>query len=147
MKLTRKEEELLALLKSNARMSVTDMAAQLGISRSTIQGRLERLEASGVIEGYTLTLSSEYEGAGIQAYVSVVVQPQFTERSLAAMKAIDGVMEILSVSGPFDFIVLLSGKSINEIDIAIDGLLAVQGIERTTSSVVLSRKFKRNSSL
>ncbi|MGI9464738.1 MAG: Lrp/AsnC family transcriptional regulator, partial [Aestuariivirgaceae bacterium] len=57
--LTRKDEELIALLKLNARESVASLARKLGLSRTTVQDRLKRLEEQRVIEGYSVKLSEQ----------------------------------------------------------------------------------------
>jgi len=65
MRLTHKDQQLLGALRANARASTTDIAKTLGISRSTVQKRLERLEANGVIAGYTVQLASQYLDAPV----------------------------------------------------------------------------------
>ena len=59
--LTAKDQELLALLQSNARMPVAELARKLGLSRTTVQDRLRRLEGQCVIAGYGLRLSRPAE--------------------------------------------------------------------------------------
>lgn len=51
-----RDQKLLALLRRNARTSVTELAKALHVSRSTIQNRIARLETSGVIRGYSVIL-------------------------------------------------------------------------------------------
>ncbi|MGO9756089.1 MAG: winged helix-turn-helix transcriptional regulator, partial [Roseiarcus sp.] len=57
------EELLLALLRENARASVASLARRLGVPRTTVQSRIERLERRGVIAGYTVRTSESHERA------------------------------------------------------------------------------------
>ena len=56
MRVTYKDQQLLAVMRGNARASTTELAQILAVSRSTVQKRLERLENEGVIAGYTCLL-------------------------------------------------------------------------------------------
>lgn len=53
------DQNLLTLLRENARRPVADLARRLGLARTTVQARIERLESSGVISGYTLRTSAQ----------------------------------------------------------------------------------------
>ena len=61
MKLTDTDQQLLSLLRENARASTAQIARRLGLSRTTVQSRIERLEREGVISGYTVRVHEEYE--------------------------------------------------------------------------------------
>jgi len=61
MQITDKDRELLAVLSENARMPTATIARRLGLSRTTVQARIERLEREGIIAGYGVRLSESYE--------------------------------------------------------------------------------------
>jgi len=143
MRLTFKDQQLLGALRSNARASTTDIAKNLGVSRSTVQKRLERLENEGVIAGYTVQLSSQYLDAEIKAHVMITVEPRATDAIIKEMEKLDPVRAIYSVSGPYDLIVEVAAMSVTALDGVIDMLIAIDGVERTVSSVILSTRLKR----
>ncbi|WP_371397804.1 Lrp/AsnC family transcriptional regulator [Fretibacter rubidus] len=143
MRLTFKDQQLLGALRGNARATTTDLAKTLGVSRSTLQKRLERLETEGVIAGYTVQLTSEYLDQEIKAHVTITVEPRATDAIIKAMKALDSVRSIYSVSGPYDLIVEVAAMSVTELDRVIDTIIAIEGVERTVSSVILSTRLKR----
>jgi len=143
IRVTFKDQQLLALLRGKARASTTELAQILGVSRSTVQKRLERLESEGVIAGYTVLLSSEYLDQEIKAHVMVTVSPHRTNDIIAAMEKLDAVRAIYSVSGPYDLIVEVAALSVKELDTVIDSIIAIDGVERTVSSVILSTRLKR----
>lgn len=143
MRVTHKDQQLLGVLRGNARASTTDLAKLLGVSRSTVQKRLERLQSEGVIAGYTVQLSSKYLDQEIKAHVMITVSPAMTVDIISQMKRLDGVRAIYSVSGPHDLIAEVAALSVNELDQIIDEIIAIDGVERTVSSVILSTRLKR----
>ena len=143
MRLTYKDQQLLGALRTNARASTTDIAKSLGVSRSTVQKRLERLESQGVIAGYTVQLSSQFLDQEIKAHVMITVQPRATDAIIAEMQKHDAVRAVYSVSGPYDLIVEVAALSVTELDRIIDTIIAIEGVERTVSSVILSTRLKR----
>ncbi|MGV8944510.1 winged helix-turn-helix transcriptional regulator, partial [Thermomonas sp.] len=66
MRISTPDELLLSLLRENARASTAEIARRLGLSRTTVQNRIERLERQGVISGYTVRVNDEYERSRIR---------------------------------------------------------------------------------
>jgi DNA-binding Lrp family transcriptional regulator len=143
MRVTFKDQQLLSVMRGNARASTTELAQILGVSRSTVQKRLERLETEGVIAGYTVQLSSAYLDQEIKAHVMITVSPAMTADIINAMGKFDGVRAIYSVSGPHDLIAEVAAMTVTELDKIIDDIIEIQGVERTVSSVILSTRLKR----
>jgi len=134
---------LLSLLRENARASTAELARRLGVSRTTVQSRIERLERRGVIAGYGVRLSPEYEQTLVRAHVLVTVTPKLADRVVASLRAITSVRTVHSVSGNFDMIVIVESPSIGDLDGLIDRIGALEGVERTLSSIILSTRIDR----
>ena len=143
IRVTFKDQQLLAVMRGNARASTTELAQILEVSRSTVQKRLERLENEGVIAGYTVQLSSEYLDQEIKAHVMITVSPRMTADIIKDMEKLDGVRAIYSVSGPHDLIAEVAAMSVTDLDNMLDEIIAIDGVERTVSSVILSTRLKR----
>jgi DNA-binding Lrp family transcriptional regulator len=143
MTVSDKDRALLALLSENARMPVTELARKLGLSRTTVQARIERLEADGVIAGYGLRLSDAYRSGLVRAHVLITIAPKSLPAVTAALAAISEVTTLHSVSGTFDLIAILAAPSIADLDSLIDRIGAIDGVERTLSSIILSTRISR----
>lgn len=137
------DRRLVESLRENARAPVAELARTLGLSRTTVQSRLERLERSGVITGYTVRLSDAHERGQIHAYIMMTVTPKNAPAVVAAVRRLPQVRRLQSVSGPFDMIAAAVAPAVADMDALIDALGALDGVERTTSSVVLSTKVDR----
>ncbi|WP_411288832.1 Lrp/AsnC family transcriptional regulator [Phenylobacterium sp.] len=134
---------LLARLRDNARAPVAELARALGLSRTTVQSRLAKLERTGVIAGYAVRLSETREAALIHAFVMLTVEPKQAAAVTAALRRMPGVRRLQSVSGPSDMIATVEAPSVSDMDTVIDEIGALRGVERTNSSIVLSTKFNR----
>ncbi|HWJ88812.1 MAG TPA: Lrp/AsnC family transcriptional regulator [Pelagibacterium sp.] len=134
---------LLSLLRENARMPVAEIARRLGVSRSTAQSRLERLERNGTITGYAVKLSGDYLASHIRAHLMVTVSPKLITQVVKALEAVMEVRTVHSISGSFDMIVIVEAPSVAELDAVIDRIGALEGVERTMSSIVLSTRIER----
>jgi len=137
------DARLIDALRENARAPVAALARTLGLSRTTVQSRLERLERSGVIAGYTVRLSDAHQRGRIHAYVMMTVAHRHAAAVAAAIRRLPAVRALQSVSGPFDLIAQAFAPTVAEMDALIDALGALEGVERTTSSIVLSTKIDR----
>ncbi len=137
------DEALLRLLRANARMPAAEIARALDLSRTTVQSRIERLERNGVIEGYTVRLGDSARRGWLRAHVLITVLPKLAARAEAGLRRIPQVTALHSVSGQHDLIALVEAASVEQMDDVIDEIGALDGIERTMSSIILSTRFVR----
>ena len=137
------DRALLALLRENARAPTAELARRLGISRTTVQSRLQRLERRRAVVGYTVVVPDEAEAALVRAHVLITLAPRQTAAIDAALRRIPEVRVLHSVSGPFDLIAIVAAGSIGELDALIDRIGALDGVERTTSAIVLATRIQR----
>jgi DNA-binding Lrp family transcriptional regulator len=137
------DRRLLALLQANAREPAASLARKLGLSRSTVQSRIERLERSGVIAGYGVRVRDEGDPTALRAYVAIAVKPKFAEQVVRALRKLPEIESLSAVSGDFDLMARLVAETAPRLDALLDEIGAIDGIERTTTSVVLSVHFER----
>ena len=138
-----KDRELLAILSENAREQTATIARKLGLSRTTVQAKIDRLERDGVIAGYGVKLSDAYESGMVKAHVLITIAPKTLARITTELHAISAVRTLHSVSGSFDLIAVVEAASIAELDHLIDKIGAIDGVERTLSSIILSTRIRR----
>ena len=137
------DRALIGLLRENARASTAELARRLGVSRTTVQSRLERLEKSGVISGYSVKLSPDYEKNLVRAHILVTALPKLAASVVAVLRRIPEVRTLHSVSGSFDMIIIVEAPAVRDLDTLIDRIGALEGVERTLSSIILSTRIDR----
>ncbi|HTN32476.1 MAG TPA: Lrp/AsnC family transcriptional regulator [Marinobacter sp.] len=141
--INKQDQKLLMLLRQNARVSVTELAKDLHLSRSTVQNRIARLEASGVIKGYSVLLGGVYSANQVEAHVSIKVRQKLTARTNSSLEKISQVSQLYAVSGEYDLIAIVEAQSLEELSAVLDDIGNLEGVERTNSAVVLETRFRR----
>ena len=141
--MTGRDDELLGLLKLNAREPVAQLARKLGVSRTTVQDRLKRLEEQGVIAGYSVKLGAVASAAGISAIVTVYVEPRQAALVAKAIAAVPQVETLYTVSGKFDLVAFVKAPTSEDMDKLLDRFSDIKGVTDIETAVILSTKVDR----
>jgi DNA-binding Lrp family transcriptional regulator len=132
------DRQLLSLLRDNARASVAAMAKTLGVARGTVQNRLARLEADGVIQGYTVRLKLADEDRRIRALMTVAVEGNRTDEVLRALRGDPAVRALHTTNGRWDIVAELQTDSLEAVDRVLGRIRQIDGISNTETSLLLS---------
>lgn len=137
------DRNILSQLSQDARVSVAVLARRLKVARSTVQARLERLEGSGAIAGYTLRLGEAARATRIRATVLIAIEPRSLPGILSRLKVMPQVERIHSTSGRVDLLVQLACASTTELDETLDRIGLAEGVRSSESLIHLSTKLDR----
>ena len=137
------DRRLLALLRENSRLPVSQLATLLDIPRAQVYARIERLEAQGVIEGYTVRLGEAFSKTRMRAHVMVKTLPRQGQEAEAALGRIAEVSAIYAISGQYDIIAMVEAADSVAMNELLDRIGTLDGVERTTTSVILAAKLER----
>ncbi|MGH9170125.1 MAG: Lrp/AsnC family transcriptional regulator [Acidimicrobiales bacterium] len=132
------DRQILEVLSSDGRASVREIAERVRIGRATAYSRLERLQSSGVIRGYSVVVDPRRAGAGLAAYVYVKID-QHGWRAVGQIVArLPGVEHVSLVSGEFDLLVLVRVHDPSDLrDVVLEQLHAIDGVTATQTTFVL----------
>jgi DNA-binding Lrp family transcriptional regulator len=142
MTTTDEDRKLLALLRADARESTASIARKLGLSRTTVQERIARLERTGAIAGYTLR-EPDGRTSALSALVLLNVDAKTSEKVVRELKAMPAVSALRAVSGVFDYVATVEADTTAALGRELDRIGQLDGIERTQTLVVLSTRFER----
>jgi DNA-binding Lrp family transcriptional regulator len=137
------DRNILGLLGADARMSVATLARRLKVARSTIQARLERLETTGIIAGYTLRLGEAAREGRLRASVLLTIEPRSQAAVLTRLKSISEVEKVFTTSGRFDFLLQVACPNTSVLDQVLDQIGAMTGVRASESLIHLSTKIDR----
>ena len=143
MKLDETDRRLLAMLREDARRHVSALAEALGVSRATVYGRIARLEEERVITGYTVRVGAEHHRRMIRAHMMIKVQPKLTREVERALAAHPELTTLHAISGEYDLIAEIEAADPEALNELIDRIGMLDGIARTTSSIILATKTQR----
>lgn len=134
---------LINALRANARASVTRLARDLGLARTTVQARLDRLERSGDIAGYTVRLGAAMEAGRIRATVLLQLDPRAGAGVMQRLRAMPQVERAVTSSGRFDLVLQVSAQSTARLDQLLDAIGALPGVKSSESLIHLSTRIDR----
>ena len=144
MQIDKLDHALLALLRETARMPVAGLARRLGLARTTVQARLDRLEETGTIAGYTVRVTDALR-APIRATALVSIEPRSAPTVLARLESLPGVRTVHTTSGRVDLIVGLEAATTEELDDTLDRIGEAKGVRSSESLIHLSTRIDRRS--
>ncbi len=137
------DKQLIATLAVNARTPISTLAATLGLARTTVQARIDRLERSGTIAGYTVRLTDTAMAGRIRATVLVQADTGKQASIIGRLKSMSHVEEAYTASGRFDLVLQIAASTTAELDDVLDQIGALDGVKSSESLIRLTTKIDR----
>jgi Lrp/AsnC family leucine-responsive transcriptional regulator len=132
------DNQLVALLRRDARLTMADLGRQVGLSRTATLARVRRLEEAGVIRGYHAEVELAASDDHV-ARVGIVVQTSDPAGYVRRLLALRGVTEAETIAGEYDLLVRVSAATSGELDEILDRITSWRETVRTTTFMVLKR--------
>jgi DNA-binding Lrp family transcriptional regulator len=130
---------ILSSLRAAPRAGYLELSRTLQVSRATIQARLERLEADGVVTGYGPEIELAAAGFPVLAFATLEIAQGRLDEVTEAMRAIPSVVEAYATTGPGDVFCRLAASSHEDLQRVLIEVSQIPGVARSTSVVALSR--------
>ncbi len=137
------DRNIIGLLSADARMSVATLARRMKVARSTVQARLERLETTGVIAGYTLKLGEAARQGRLRASVLLTIEPRAQAAIITRLKSIAEIEKVFTTSGRYDLLLQIAAPSTQVLDQVLDQIGALTGVKSSESLIHLSTRLDR----
>ncbi|MDP3821894.1 MAG: Lrp/AsnC family transcriptional regulator [Burkholderiales bacterium] len=132
------DQQLIALLRKDARVSVATLAHKLGVSRGTVSNRIRKLEDGHVIVGYTVQLRPDAQPNDISAWMGVQVEGNQTRQVIAALLGEPGVAALHDTNGRWDLLAELRAHSMADLSQVLERIRLLKGISSTETSIHLA---------
>jgi DNA-binding Lrp family transcriptional regulator len=138
------DRKILALLVANGRATYAEIGTRVGLSTPAVKRRVDRLTATGVIQGYTALVDPEALDGGTEAFVELHCRSRTDPEEIRSMVADQPeVVAAYTVTGDADALLHLRTRGIGELESVIERIRAHRNAERTNSQIVLSRLVHR----
>lgn len=131
------DQQLIGLLRNDARLSVAALAHKLKVSRGTVTNRITRLEDEGVIVGYTVRLRPDAQPNEIHAWTSIAVEGNESRAVIASLLGEPGVAELHDTNGRWDLLVGLRAANLTELSTVLERIRLIKGIQSSETSIHL----------
>ena len=142
-RLTDKDKQLLSLLQVNARESASALGRKLGVSRSTIQDRLSRLEDAGIIEGYAVRVNQARAMRSISCFAMIICDNKTYAGVMGRLRKFPQIQAVYAVNGEWDFIAHICAGTLEELNGVLTEVNMVPGVVKTNSHIVMETKVSR----
>ena len=137
------DQKILAALAADSSTSTSRLGRRFHVARSTVQARIEKLERSGVIAGYTVKLGQALTLKRIRATVLLQVEPRTTAGILQRLRAMPEVEIAHTTTGRIDVILQVAAETTAELDQVLDRVGGLTGVRSSESLIHLSTKIDR----
>jgi DNA-binding Lrp family transcriptional regulator len=132
------DHRLITLLRHNGRRSISDLAVELDAARATIRNRMERLEQSGEILGYTVILKSDAIGLPVRGIMMIEVEGHAADKVIRALGGFAEVSAIHTTNGRWDLVAELGAASLTDFDAVLRRIRLIPGITGSETSLLLA---------
>ena len=133
------DARLIGLLAAEPRVGVLEASRRLGVARGTVQARLDRLQARGVITGYGPDVDPAALGFGVTAFVTLEIRQAGGHDPVTAKLAlIAEVLEAHTITGPGDMLCRVVARDNTDLQRVIDAIVDVPGVVRAATVIALA---------
>ncbi|WP_434287226.1 Lrp/AsnC family transcriptional regulator [Celeribacter sp. SCSIO 80788] len=135
--LTDSDRAILSALRRNARLSITELAQDTGLSRSTARTRLDALVANGHIRRFTIETDVDVEGE-VRAITLVALQGKMSRQVIRTLTRIPGVSTVFATNGAWDLVVDIRTDSLVNFDRILREIREIPGVVNSESCLFLA---------
>jgi DNA-binding Lrp family transcriptional regulator len=132
------DQRLVTLLRHDARRSISELAATLGVGRATVRARIERLEAAGEILGYTVILRADALDLPVRGVMLIEIEGHAADRVIRALGGFAEVSTIHTTNGRWDLIIELAAASLTDFDAVLRRIRLIAGITNSETNLLLA---------
>jgi DNA-binding Lrp family transcriptional regulator len=137
------DRRILAALAGVTRPSVLELSRRLGVARGTVQARLDRLHAAGLVAGFGPYVDLKALGFTVLAFTTLEIAQGQEAAVLAALQSIPEVLEVHKTTGPGDLLCRIVARTNEHLHDVLESVLATPGITRTTTALALTSPVQR----
>ena len=137
----RMDIKLLNILKKNARTSVSNIAIDLQITRTTVRTRMRKLKETGEISGFTVITKSDVSPAPVRGLVMLQIEGTGAHTIRQKLLLLQQVYSVHTTNGKWDMIIDLGTQSLAELDEILSKIRKFSGVKGSETSLLLSTKY------
>jgi len=139
----KKDHGLISALRENARVSLSDLAHRLGVSRTTVRSRIERLQQRGDILGFTVVLKDDAIHDPVRGIMMIGIEGRGTDRIVRQLTGLPELRAVHSTNGRWDVIAEIGTNSLEDFDSTLAQIRRMDGVTSSETSLLLSTRKAR----
>lgn len=132
------DRQLLAALRTDGRASISKLAGLLKVSRGTVQNRIDRLTADGVIAGFTIRVSAAEDPHAVRAVTLIEITGQKTVSLIRTLRGIPEIRALHTTNGAWDLVAEIQTENLGEFDRVLRHIRSLDGVSKSETSLLLT---------
>jgi DNA-binding Lrp family transcriptional regulator len=132
------DREIIGHLRVDGRAPVAKIAAALGVTRATVQKRLDRLIETGTLMGFTARVREDYDATTIRAVMMIEVTGKSTTQVIRRLRGLTEIKALHTTNGSWDLVAEISTVSLSDFDRVLREVRTIEGVENSETSLLLS---------
>lgn len=132
------DQRLIAALRRNGRASLSELALDLAVTRTTVRARIARMEQTGDIIGYTVQTRADVATHPVRGLMMLEIEGRGTERIMSRLSGMPEVQAVHSTNGTWDVIAEIGTATLDTFDNALFAIRRLDGVTRSETSLLLS---------
>ncbi|MAD08716.1 MAG: AsnC family transcriptional regulator [Gammaproteobacteria bacterium] len=132
------DRDLISLLRTDGRASISTLAKALKVSRGTVQNRLDRLLATGAIIGFTIRASASIDDGAIRAIMLIEITGKSTADIIRKLRGLPELQKVHTTNGSWDLVAEIQASSLADFDNVLREVRLIDGIANSETSILLS---------
>jgi DNA-binding Lrp family transcriptional regulator len=134
------DERLIAALKRNGRASLSELAHTLGVTRSTVRVRLDKLQNGGEIAGFTVLTRSDVRPDAVRGLMMLEIAGRGAEKVMKQLQRMPQVQAVHSTNGTWDMIAEIGTQTLEQFDQVLFDIRRMEGVSRSETNLLLSTR-------
>ncbi|WP_039017668.1 Lrp/AsnC family transcriptional regulator [Halocynthiibacter namhaensis] len=135
-----RDRDIIAALRRDSRASLSELAGQLKLSRTTIRTRIERLVARGDIVGFTVVLKEDRSQSPVRGHMMLGIEGHGTDRIVHRLSGLPEVQAIHATNGKWDLIIELGATSLEALDAVLGQIRRLDGVQTSETNLLLATR-------
>ena len=134
------DRKLISALRHDARASLSDLALMLGVSRTTVRGRIERLKRAGEIVGFSVVLRADAARDPVRGLMMIGIEGRGTDRIVRQINGLSAVRAVHTTNGRWDLIVEIGTTTLEDFDAILGQIRRFDGIASSETNLLLNTR-------
>ncbi len=134
------DQNLISALRRDGRASLSELSASLGLSRTTVRARMDRLIAGGEIQGFTVVTRGDVTAMPVRGLMMIGIEGRGAERIMARITGLPEVLAVHSTNGRWDLIAEIGARTLEEFDAVLFRIRGFDGVSASETSLMLTTR-------
>jgi len=121
-------------------LPISSISQEVGVSRVTVQKKIQKLEENGIITGYTAKLNSDSFSHKVKGWILINAEANKEEKAIKSMMKLPEITGLYTTNGKWDLAAEITSTTLENFDRAISALRSINGVLETETSLLLSSR-------